>query len=197
MSHQNALTGSTPRFPQDGYYNGRRESNMYDPRQPGYQDGYDGGRSRVSRMPSEPPVNRPMGGRNVYPMPNNHRSYETVASGSGSGSYGEPAGYQTDPTSSENSSIERRSPPKRQEPINDYGINFGQDSSYQPPAFGVPVAPPMAPHVTESAPPPPRKDVGASMLRKVSRVETSGSQQGSPSTDKRKSWFTRRFSKNS
>lgn len=166
---------------------------MYDSRQHGNQDGYDGGRNRYSRMQSEPPANRPMGGRNVYPVPNNHRSYETVASGAGSGSYGEPAGYQTDPTSSENSSIDRRSPPKRQEPINDYGINFGQDSSYQPPAFGVPATP----RGMETAPPPPRKEIGGSLLRKVSRIESAGSTRDVPATtDKRKSWFTRRFSKN-
>lgn len=182
---------STPRFPQESYYGGRRDSNMYDSRQHSYQDGYDGGRNRYSRMQSEPPVNRPMG-RNVYPVPNNHRSYETVASGAGSGSYGEPAGYQTDPTSSENSSIDRRSPPKRQEPVNDYGINFGQDSSYQPPAFGVPVAP----RRMENGPPPPRKDVGGSLLRKVSRIEPSASPQASPApAEKRKSWLLRKLSK--
>lgn len=172
----------------------------YDPRQslsaqqPGYYDGYEGGRNRFSRMQSEPPMNRQMaGGRNVYPVPNNHRSYETVASGSGSGSYGEPAGYQTDLTSSENSSIERRSPPKRQEPMNDYGINFGQDPTYQPPSLGMPAAP----HVRDPAPPPPRKDVGGSLLRKGSRLGgSSTAQESSSSADKRKSWFSRRFSKN-
>lgn len=181
---------------------GRRDSAMLDPRQSammsgqreqGYQEGYDGGRSRFTRMQSEPPINRPMGNRNVYPVANNHRSYETVASGSGSGSYGEPAGYQTDPTSSENSSIERRSPPKRQEPMNDYGINFGQDASmYQVPTFG---ASPGAGRGTEYSPQPPRKD-GGSLLRRVSKASKSA-ESGPATMEKRKSWFSRRFSKNS
>ncbi|RYO75138.1 hypothetical protein DL766_006655 [Monosporascus sp. MC13-8B] len=196
------LTGSTPRFPQDSYYSGRRDSTMYDSRQPamggqqrepGYYDGYDGGRIRYSRPQPEPPtMNRPPGGRNVYPMPNNHRSYETVASGSGSGSYGEPAGYQTDPTSSENSSIERRSPPKRQDPVNDYGISFGQESAYQTPNFGIPTGA----GAVDSAPPPPRHQ-GGSLLRKASKAGTPGSAQDRRGMgEKRKSWFSRRFSKN-
>ncbi|RYP45101.1 hypothetical protein DL769_011482 [Monosporascus sp. CRB-8-3] len=196
------LIDSTPRFPQDSYYSGRRDSTLYDSRQPamggqqrepGYYDGQDGGRTRYSRPQPEPPMmNRPAGGRNVYPMPNNHRSYETVASGSGSGSYGEPAGYQTDPTSSENSSIERRSPPKRQDPVNDYGISFGQESSYQAPNFGVP----MGASATGSGPPP--RHQGGSLLRKTSRAGNPGSAQDRQGMgEKRKSWFSRRFSKNS
>ena len=163
-----------------------RQSMVIGQREQGYQDG---GRNKYTRMQSEPPINRPPGNRNVYPMPNNHRSYETVASGSGSGSYGEPVGYQTDPTSSENSSIERRSPPKRQEPMNDYGINFGQDSMYQVPTFTAPTA---GGRGMEYAPQPPRKD-GGSLLRKVSKVAES---RPAP-VEKRKSWFSRRFSKNS
>ena len=99
-------------------------------------------------------------------MPKNHRSDETVASNSGSGSYGEPAGYQTDPTSSENSSIERRSPPKRQEPMNDYGINFGHDTMYQVPTLSAPTA---GSRGMEYSPQTPRKD-GGSLLRKVSKA---------------------------
>ncbi|RYP14949.1 hypothetical protein DL765_006017 [Monosporascus sp. GIB2] len=197
------LTGSTPRFPQDSYYSGRRDSTMYDSRQPamggqqrepGYYDSYDGGRNRYSRPQPEPPtMNRPVGGRNVYPMPNNHRSYETVASGSGSGSYGEPVGYQTAPTSSENSSIERRSPPKRQDPVNDYGISFGQESAYQTPNFGIHTSA----GAVDSAPPPPRHQ-GGSLLRKTSRAATPGSAQDRQGMgEKRKSWFSRRFSKSS
>ncbi|KAI1335905.1 hypothetical protein F5Y15DRAFT_220093 [Xylariaceae sp. FL0016] len=197
-----------PRFPQDSYYGGRPESGFFDPRQSmmrgprdSYHDGFDGGpygnsgvgsRNRFSRNQSEPHLNgRPLPGRNPYPVPNNHRSYETVASGSGSASYGEPAGYQTDPTSSENSSIDRRSPPKRQEPVNDYGISFGQSPTYKPPTFGV---------ASSSGGPPavPAKDVGA-MLRKPSKpaIVKRESQQRPDPGEKRKSWFMRRFSKNS
>jgi hypothetical protein len=164
----------------------------------GHTDGYngynDGRNNRYSRMQSDPSMNmRPMGDKNVYPMPNNHRSYETVASGSGSGSYGEPAGYQTDPTSSENSSINRRSPPKRQEPVNDYGISFGQSPSYQPPNLGAPVKDSS----NNGGPPVPRKEGGGSLLRKASKVGSTSGGERPGMGEKRKSWFTRRFSKNS
>ncbi|KAI1082954.1 hypothetical protein F5B20DRAFT_597166 [Whalleya microplaca] len=198
-----------PRFPQDSYYGGRPnsafrpETIMGEPRQPpmtagprdSYYDGYEnnpygngamGGRNRNTRMQSDPHLNRVVADRNVYPMPNNHRSYETVASGSGSGSFAEPTGYQTDPTSSENSSIDRRSPPKRQDPVNDYGISFGQ--SPQPPTLGLgsgSTGPPVVP----------KKDNG-SLLRKASKIAVSkGSSQERPNMgEKRKSWF-KRFSK--
>ncbi|KAL7628790.1 hypothetical protein AAE478_000305 [Parahypoxylon ruwenzoriense] len=209
-SHKTPLDNG-PRFPQESYYGGRSnsafrpESTMFDPRQSamtngpreGHYDGFDGGpygynstngRSRYSRMQSDPYLNgRGPADRNVYPMPYNHRSYETVASGTGSGSMGEPAGYQTDPTSSDNSSIDRRSPPKRQELINDYGINFGQ--SPQPPSLGLGDA-------SAAAAPPPvlRKDNGV-LLRKPSKVvASSGNPQEYAKTEKRKSWF-KRFSR--
>ncbi len=172
-----------------------RQSIMGGQQEQGNNYGYDGSRNRYPRMQSEPPMSRQVNGRGVYPIPNNHRSYETVASGSGSGSYGEPVGYQTDPTSSENSSIERRSPQKRQEPINDYGINFGHEPSYQPPNFGVN----PSSRVAEPSPPPlPRKNVGGSLLRKATQLGPPGNVQDRPTTaEKRKSWFSRRFSKTS
>ncbi|KAI2615645.1 hypothetical protein GGR54DRAFT_262125 [Hypoxylon sp. NC1633] len=192
-----------PRFPQESYYGGRSnsafrpESTMMDPRQSvamngprdSYYDGIDGGqnglpnqgpRNRFSRMQSDPYTNgRGAPDRNVYPVPNNHRSYETVASGSGSGSMGEPAGYQTDPTSSENSSIDRRLPPKRQEPVNDYGISFGQ--SPQPPSLGLGDAPAI-----------PRKDNGFMLKKPASKAPVAnGPSQERPQPEKRKSWFKR------
>ncbi|PSR99382.1 hypothetical protein BD289DRAFT_37973 [Coniella lustricola] len=113
------------------------------------------------------------------------RSYETVASGSGTS--GERAGYTTDPTS-ENSSVERRqSPPKRQaEPTNDYGIGFSQDPAYQPSSFtvgsqannqqfGSPTGVP--------APTPPRKD-GAMLRKPVQEIQAAPEKQ-----KKRKSFF--------
>lgn len=88
-------------------------------------------------MSSEPQINSQMRQQDqgAYPVPGNPRTYEAVASGSGSGSSGEPAGYQTDPTSSDNSSIERmQSPPtKPVNPPNDYGISFSSVPNYQPP----------------------------------------------------------------
>ncbi|KAI1465723.1 uncharacterized protein F4812DRAFT_466166 [Daldinia caldariorum] len=195
-----------PRFPQDSYYGGRPnsgfrpESTMYDSRQAvmnhrdSYHEAVEGGaygygnpgpRNRYSRMQPDPYSNhRGVPDRNVYPMPNNHRSYETVASGSGSGSLGEPAGYQTDPTSSDNSSIDRRSPPKRQEPINDYGISFGQAT--QTPSLGLGGGP-------GAAQPVPRKENG--ILRKPSKTAApNGYSDDQTKAEKRKSWF-KRFSK--
>lgn len=196
---------SGPRFPQESYYGGRSnsafrpESAMIEPRQSAimngprevYNDGLDGSpyssnegrRNRHSRMQPEPYMNgRGVSDRNVYPTPNNHRSYETVASGSGSASLGEPAGYLTDPTSSDNSSIDRRSPPKRQEPINDYGISFGQAT--QPPTLGLNSASAGAPQV-------PRKE-NVSILRKPSKaVEVNVYSEERPKIEKRKSWFKR------
>ncbi|KAI5867041.1 hypothetical protein GGS23DRAFT_302615 [Durotheca rogersii] len=198
-------TTTTPRFPQDSYYGARSnsaprpESAMYDTRQSvvmsgpreGYRDGNNqNGRNRYARMQSDPYMNgRGPVDRNVYPMPNNHRSYETVASGSGSGSTGEPAGYQTDPTSSDNSSIDRRLPPKRQEPANDYGIDFGQPSQAPSLIAGNGSAPPPAPPPSAL-----RRDNGG-LLRKSSKASApnGGSQDGSKA-EKRKSWF-KRFSR--
>ncbi|KAI0482655.1 hypothetical protein GGR56DRAFT_685560 [Xylariaceae sp. FL0804] len=203
----------TPRFPQDSYYGGRPasimrpDSAMFDPRQsmmsggprdsyyegPGagsYGGGGPGQRNRFSRNQSEPHLGpRGYPDRNVYPVPNNHRSYETVASGTGSGSYGEPNGYQTDPTSSENSSIDRRSPPKRQEPVNDYGITFGQTPAYQSSSLGLGNGSGGPPNV-------PRKDNGGT-LRKPAAAAMPPPQQRPAPAEKRKSWLMRRFSKNS
>ncbi|ROT35464.1 hypothetical protein SODALDRAFT_337455 [Sodiomyces alkalinus F11] len=179
-------------------------------------------RQRTPRMLSEPARGHGDGShhQNVYPLPHKDRSYETVTTAAGSGS-SEQAGYQTDPTSSENSSIDRPSPTKRRERINDYGIGFSQPATtYQPPAFSVssgPRAPgsngavpqlaPLGPNQnqsqsqnhgdTTSPPAIPRKDVGGGssggsiLLRKPSAL------QRSDTTEKRKSWFSRRFSKNS
>lgn len=135
---------------------------------------------------------------NEYPIPSNHRSYETVTSASGSGSLGEAAGYQTDPTSSDNSSVERvQAGPKRQaEPVNDYGIGFSQSQSYQPPAFtlGVQGAGMNGGALNQGMGPPqvPQKDQG-SMLRKP--ISAASAQQRPAAPEKRKSWFARRFSR--
>ncbi|OAA43003.1 hypothetical protein BBO_04918 [Beauveria brongniartii RCEF 3172] len=171
-------TFQQPRFPQDSYYGNSRPGSFRDPytapstrRNSGF---FDGQGFRPPRREFE---------QNVYPLPNKDRSYETVTSAANSG-HTDPAGYQTDPTSSDNSSIRRASPAKRQEPVNDYGIGFAHQSSNlafqhsQQQAHPLP-PPPVAGH--EPAPPPvPRK---TSFLKRQ------------PTEEKRKSWLSRRFSK--
>lgn len=223
------------RFSHDSYYGNRPPSMIYsarhdgsqnDLRQPGgwARDNYDPphgypGQRKYPRSNSD--VHNYPGYRhqnpNEYPIPSNHRSYETVASASGSGSSAEPAGYQTDPTSSENSSVDRmQAVPRRQpEPVNDYGIGFSQDSEYQAPAFSVGVSnspvtngagtgtPAMAGYPQtntavnygNSVPPaPPQKD---RILRKPTNAQPAQQPQERPAApEKRKSWFSRRFSKN-
>lgn len=201
---------STRGGPPDRRYGGWTE-NQGDPYGPqGYNAYSNVPRTRYSRMAFEPqfPSQRQPEQNNVYPLPMNHRSYETVASGSGSGSSGEHAGYQTDPTSSDNSSIERvQSPPKRQEPINDYGIGFSQDSNYQAPSFTVAINGGSAtpgPSSINATPahepsPPLVPSKQGSILRKPSRALSTASvaTERPGMGEKRKSWFARRFSKNS
>ncbi|KAJ9157470.1 hypothetical protein NKR23_g556 [Pleurostoma richardsiae] len=221
------------RFPTDSYYGGRPSSTIrpggsaIDLRQDGgmnresYNDpqgygngGYGNGhpgpsRQRYPRTASEPQFNNYRNGdANVYPVPNNHRSYETVASGSGSGTSAEAAGYQTDPTSSDNSSIERRqSPPKKPDPANDYGIGFNQTPEYQPSAFTVGFNGKQQPNGAyqnsggpngyPAAPPVPRKDGGGTILKKQPTHTSTSSAKRPDVGEKRKSWFARRFSKQS
>ncbi|KAK4230581.1 meiotically up-regulated gene 9 protein [Podospora fimiseda] len=230
-NNNNNGNGSGGRFSHDSYYGSRPTSMMYaertggsqqDLRQMngGYRDAYDqqsgyhphtplqNGRQRWQRMQSEP-QNGYRQNHNEYSLPSNHRSYETVTTASGSGSSGEPAGYQTDPTSSDNSSIERvQSGPKRQpEPVNDYGIGFSQSTAYQPPTFSV------GPQSSSSSsqdlnnyqvsgaqsqgPPPqvPQKEPRGTILRKQVTAPVNNVQQRPDGPEKRKSWFSRRFSK--
>lgn len=208
--------GHQPRFPHDSYYGGRPaslrpESTYYGPTNPGtarnsfYEGqgnsnghhnnhGPQAGRQRASRMHSEPHYSH-HGRENVYPLPHKDRSYETVTSAAGSGN-SEPAGYQTDPTSSDNSSIDRPSPDKRPEPVNDYGIGFNQQQSYQTPSFSVGL-PSNGKHPLPSIPagsvP---QHTSAIPQKKVSVLRRQPSQQASETSEKRKSWFSRRFSKN-
>ncbi|KAK0383247.1 hypothetical protein NLU13_9160 [Sarocladium strictum] len=216
-----------PRFQRDSYYSQRpasyrQEAGGYDGAAPstgrtGYFDqptGYggpynQGGYSqgpynqgpprRLSRMQTDPQYQNYGREQNIYPMPHKDRSYETVTSAAASGN-SDHAGYQTDPTSSDNSSIERQSPTKRpQQPQNDYGIGFNQAKSTQPQSFTVGVpnggrneghsfhATPGTQQQQQPAPTVPRKDV-ASVLKRQATNEQN--------TEKRKSWFARRFSKN-
>ncbi|KAK0667204.1 hypothetical protein QBC41DRAFT_141518 [Cercophora samala] len=217
--------GNGGRFSHDSYYGSRPPSMMYqdrvggsqqDLRQPHYdQQGYNGhpgaGRQRWNRMQSDPHGYRQ--GPNEYVLPSNHRSYETVTTASGSGTSGEPAGYQTDPTSSDNSSIERvvsaprRKPaPQQQQQMNDYGIGFSNNNSvYQPPTFAVGAQSSSSStgdlpnsNFQQQAPPPavPQK---SSTLRKTTTASPPQANpvQSKPAPpEKRKSWFSKRFSKN-
>lgn len=186
---------------------GQRDSH-YDP-QTGYSASgapAQSGRRGWPRMPSEPQYGSAYRQQNghEYSIPSNQRSYETVTTASGSGSSGEPPGYLTDPTSSDNSSVERmQSAHKPQpEPVNDYGIGFGQSPSFQPPAFslGVQGASVNGGNVNDYQAsgalsyggPPPRKDPGP-VLRKA--VTSDHVQQRPAQPEKRKSWFARRFNK--
>ncbi|KAM0459631.1 hypothetical protein ACHAPV_005345 [Trichoderma viride] len=154
-------------------------------------------RERAPKMPSESHLRIHGREQNVYPLPHKDRSYETVTSAAASGN-SDPAGYQTDPTSSDNSSIHRASPAKRaDERANKYDINFNQSESYKAPALTVNLSPPTKghhlptpPNASYQNPLPtiPRKQV-STLKKQVSTTPPGG--------DKRKSWLSRRFSKNS
>jgi len=211
------VSDNGPRFPHDSYYGGRpgRPESTYDMRQHG-RDGYfdqnhsgnaygmgpGPSRQRASRMQSQPEfASYGRGEQAVYPLPHKDRSYETVTSAAGSGSSADPAGYQTDLTSSDNSSIDRRSPGKAPQPTNDYGIGFNQTSSYQPKAFtvgsnqayqGGPGNGYAVKHSTSQnyvAPPVPMKEP------MLNRRPIPQQPMQRPEPEKRKSWFSRRFSR--
>ncbi|CAG8983910.1 hypothetical protein HYALB_00005550 [Hymenoscyphus albidus] len=161
----------------------------------GPSNGYYPNRARYPRTASEPHFNN--GG--VYPGPANQQSYETVTTASG-GSM-EPAGYTTDP-SSENSSVDRFAaiPAAPKEPVETYGFNgFGNTPQFVPPGNGINTqyannsVPRQMQHQT---PPPPSKDTTTTGPIKLG--VTSGN-AGVPSAkaEKRKSWFSKRFSKSS
>ncbi|KAI5463046.1 hypothetical protein BGZ63DRAFT_422447 [Mariannaea sp. PMI_226] len=216
MNRRNSsFTSSQPRYPQESYYNGRTgslrpETSQYDSGSRGnyfdgqqYGNGYGAGpsRQRMSRMQTEPHYGR---SQNIYPMPHKDRSYETVTSAAGSGN-SDQAGYQTDPTSSDNSSIDRAMPAKRQPPM-DYAPRSGQGQQYGQqyqrgylaPVSNGQARPPQqrAPNSAPAAAVPPQGPVSngkqkGSLLRRSSNISRL---QEAP--EKRKSWFARRFSKN-
>lgn len=181
-----------------GYYTTSAGPSGYNRNQGGYGRP---SRERAPKMPSDSHLRSYGREQNVYPLPHKDRSYETVTSAAASGN-SDPAGYQTDPTSSDNSSIHRTSPAKRvnervNEHVNDYGIAFSQSQSYKAPALTVNLTPPSngnnlpaPPNASYQNPLPtiPRKQV-STLKRQVSTTPSGG--------EKRKSWFARRFSKNS
>jgi hypothetical protein len=188
-----------------------QRDSYYEQQNQGYsQQQYGNGRQRMPRMASEPSYNNQNRqlDPNVYPIPNNHRSYETVASASGSGTSGEPSGYQTDPTSSDNSSVERVQPPPKpqSEAINNYRSPVGQPSF----TVGVRSPPPhnnyqanmaQANGYPSQAPGAPYNHPRANIIRKPTAQAMNPNmmpqqQQRPPMGEKRKSWFARRFSRN-
>jgi hypothetical protein len=81
--------------------------------------------------------------------------------------------------------------------MNDYGIGFNQSQSYNAPNLSVGV-----PRQGNPLPPIPQDAVNgnaAPIQRKMVKRQPSAvqTQAATPNTDKRKSWFSRRFSKSS
>ncbi|KAJ0329684.1 hypothetical protein COL5a_004251 [Colletotrichum fioriniae] len=212
------------RHPHDSYYNGRPGSfrpesgqiEMGSNRQSHYdqyQNGgghYNGGnnipyRQRVPRTQTDPHMNGyARGDQNIYPLPNKDRSYETVTSAAASGSSGEHAGYHTDPTSSDNSSIERGGPARRPEPANDYGIGFSQDQGHQASALkfdnGAPNGKGHAYQAVNNGAQVPQQQSANVLRRPVGASPPQQQQKAQPrpaEPAKRKSWFSKRFSKSS
>ncbi|KFA76359.1 hypothetical protein S40288_07130 [Stachybotrys chartarum IBT 40288] len=207
---QDSFYGSRPASvrPEYSHYGNGSSRNSYYEGQ-GFNGGYGppANRHRAARQYSEPQFSGYGRESGVYPLPHKDKSYETVTSAAGSGN-SDPAGYQTDPTSSDNSSIERASPPKRFEPVNDYGIGFKQAQSYQTQTFSVGV-PPQNGNPLPPIPQDPSRQNNAPMAqKKVLRRHVPGEAQAqtptpasaptpAPVQEKRKSWLSRRFSKNS
>lgn len=210
-SYYNNSNNSNSRFPQDAYY-ARPQSYLPSPgsqldMRQGRDDGYGGGgygynnnggyggggqRPRYNRMASESQYHQPQYRQNdVYPGPAgiNHRSYETVASGSGSGSGVEPAGYQTDPTSSDNSSIERRHSPLKQQ---QYANNNAYSGNGKAPSSRL--AQTQNSSNNPLPPPPPPQHNSNSLLRKATQ-QSSKPDAGHGEKQHRKSWLSRKLSR--
>ncbi|SPN96960.1 uncharacterized protein DNG_00478 [Cephalotrichum gorgonifer] len=217
-----SMAGNIPRYPQDAYYGNRSASQLDLKSSPGARDsyhemsqqgsythnngggGYGGynagngglypGRQNGSRPPQNAQYNQNQRDPNgVYPIQHRDRSYETVTSAaSGSGSGGDQGSYRTDPSSSDNNSLNRASPPKPSPPTNDYGIGFNGAATYQPAAFSV-GAGGNAARSTIQKKPVPGAMAGNPPVPPKSQALGSSAQE--PEAGKRKSWLFRRFSK--
>lgn len=203
-----------------GYYGGRqggaaRESwaeNGYGPR--------GGPRTRYNpnRMQSDPGWNRYSNGHNVYPSQGHQQPRDTVVAGGSNGSLSEP--HSADP-SSENSSIERGYPVNKPDMGEQYGFSgfgggpqpileeYGNDAGpsnngYFPPQHNAGNVPPPVPMKTAGPPPPPAHNPN---MIKLTNSQGQGpppanggrpnvlSRKSTEASDKRRSWFKRRFSK--
>lgn len=181
----------------ESYYNGGDHA-------AGPSNGYHPNRARYPRTASEPHFNGGQSG--VYPVSGNQQSYETVTTASGSGSSADPAGYSTDP-SSENSSMDRVAPLPPQKEVETYGFNgFGSTPQYAPPGSGLqqqqqgpPGAQRQGNGYQQQGPPPTPAKGGVLSKKPIQLGETSGNaaphQTPTPTNEKRKSWFGRKFGK--
>ncbi|RCI11483.1 hypothetical protein L249_7299 [Ophiocordyceps polyrhachis-furcata BCC 54312] len=191
-----------PRFPQDSYY---RPSSVRTDTHHGsattrssYMDsqhghGRHGPRDRGPRIHAEPHYQVYGQEQNVYPLPHKDRSYETVASAAPSG-HSDPAGYMTDPTSSDNSSVDRVSPVRRRKPTNDYAVGYNTGQAYHAPNSPAGRIPNHQDQILSPAHMEPRyydADSGPQSLAERRQVSPPG--PGAP--EGRKSWFSRRFSR--
>ncbi|KFY45361.1 hypothetical protein V494_00984 [Pseudogymnoascus sp. VKM F-4513 (FW-928)] len=200
-NHQgNGYGGRSQSYRNDGYANGNgsRPDSYYDNNNS--NNGYFPNRSRYPRNDSEPALNT-MGG--VYPPNGNAQSYETVTTAAGSGSSAEPLGYSTDP-SSDNSSFDRVAPISKM----DYGNNspsngqYGYSGQQQYPVGGAQQGYQAAGYPSQNnGPLPPVKDRVPPRvpikLGKSAPGQEPPQQYDPPKAvpDKRKSWFSKRFSK--
>ncbi|KAK2628157.1 hypothetical protein QTJ16_002803 [Diplocarpon rosae] len=196
--------GRAQSFRQDSYadyrFNGMSRPDSYyqsmDSSRPA--NGYQTNRARYPRTASEPHFNHIQG---VYPIAGNQPSNETVGTASGSG-FSDPEGYQT-----ENSSVDRIAPLPAKAPIESYGFN-GFSPNPQYPTMGS--AQPEQQDETngyqqENGSPPqlPPKESAARVPIKLGKSKPNVSvssppvsdPQKPPASEKRRSWFGKRFSR--
>jgi len=207
-------------FQEGGYYGNRNSGNRPD----SFIDQYTGQNQQMPgqgrgfrqnpRLNSEPMLNSGRNGQHVYPSHSYQQSYDTVNS-AGSGSYQtDPYGNSTDP-SSENSSLDRihQLPKQNEQQMGDsYGfIGFGANQHPQQDNFSNGTGPygrggygtpgPSGQHRYEAPqerPMPPPKETPRVPIKLDSQPGSSplARQVSDSPTEKRKSWFKRRFSKN-
>lgn len=198
----NGYGGRGQPYRSDGYANGngtRPDSYYYDNNNS--NNGYFPNRSRYPRNDSEPALNTMAG---VYPPNGNAQSYETVTTAAGSGSSAEPLGYSTDP-SSDNSSFDRVAPVSKADYGNNspsngqYGYQNGQQQQ-QYPVGGAPQGYQNGYPSQNDGTLPPVKD----RVPPRAPIKLGKSAPGAPTPqydtpkavpDKRKGWFSKRFSK--
>lgn len=146
-------------------------------------------------------------GNGVYPSQGYQQSRDTVDTNGSNGSHSEP--YASDP-SSDNSSVERATPVKPPQPDlgEQYGFQgFGNNPVLEEYASGPArqgyFVPQPTPHGVQGPPPVPAKTGPPPPGRKPVATGTPAQANGGArpavmqrqNTDKRKSWFKRRFSK--
>lgn len=203
-SHSRAGTQYPPRAQNDHYY-GRPNLSRPDSYSEAYVNPYaqpsgqqPRGNRHNQRMNGEP-APYANNAQNVYPQPAAHQSYDNMTSGSGSNSNRtDQWGNSTDP-SSVNSSLDRLQQQQQQQNLEKtYGFSgFGTapQLEYDQPEYGHPAPPAPAAngygqnYAQSSMPPsvPPKQTSGPHHLQKTPSQ--------TPTTEKKKSWFKKRFSK--